>query len=560
MPKVKKVEGPFDSNGNLVSTIKLGEKHSYKAFPDSNLQASDLLNVKWAYQYDDGEITNFKNATVEAKTGFNLMKCSFPTSATGKSVTVYAYFIKPSKTVSVKASIGHSSVIIPTGHANDSSCQNCNKPITIQDLTKVFPTATDTKREQMADAFNAASASFGTNTCQQKAHFFAQVMEEVGGGITISNGESLNYKAEDLPKQFSKFRLDPTKPYHKTLNGPNALAFKYGRSIQNGNVANQEMIANIAYANRNGNGDVASGDGWKYRGKGILQITGKDKYGKINNRIDTDYPSYSTNINSNNINNLNEGTVASLAYWKEYKCQESAAKGIDRKYFDAIVDIINRATPSREDRWENLQKCIAIFKVKDCTKDKVLVNAVEIANQKGILDEMKELVDQHIPYSQSGVRDSLNNQGLKNLDCSETVGIYLFKLGVMPTLVEITTASMTTQTNFRNAIGSTNIDFVPGSDKSDFKPQRGDIFVWRKPNGVGHTGIVYHYNPTTDLVTILEAIGSIGSADEATNRANGGYATKGCSRTAVYKRTGGALATHAGWKGYFRPVNYTKKL
>ncbi|OOV20554.1 hypothetical protein [Flavobacterium sp. LM4] len=62
------------------------------------------------------------------------------------------------------------------------------------------------------------------------------------------------------------------------------------------------------------------------------------------------------------------------------------------------------------------------------------------------------------------------------------------------------------------------------------------------------------------MVTILEAIGNVGSADETANKNNGGYSGTGCSRTAVYKRLGKALSKHAGWKGYFRPKNYTKKL
>ena len=571
MAKVIKVEGPFDSNGNLVNSINLGDKYSYKATPDSVLPA-DLLRINWAYKYDNGEITNFKHAVPKIKSDLREIICSFPGKDNAKSITVYAYFIKPSDTVSVKIGIGKPTVVVTPPN---TPCPNCNKPITIDDLTKVFTSATDDKRKQMSDAFNAASKFFGTNSCQQKAQFFAQVMEEVGDSINVKAGESLNYKAEDLPVQFSKFRVDPNKPYNRNTNGPNNLALKFGRSSQNGQVANQEMIANIAYSNRNGNGDVASGDGWKYRGKGILQITGKDKYIKINNRIDSDYLAFTTNIDSDNINNLNEGTVASMAFWKEYKCQENAEKGVDRKSFDAIVDIINRGTPSRENRWKNLQKCMTIFKVNDCTKGNVNTIVAPTptptptptpapapaVNQKGILDEMKEFVDQHIPYSQDGERASLSNQGLKNVDCSETVGIYLFKLGVMPTLVAINTGLMTTEANFRKAIVSNNINFVPGSDKLDFKPQRGDIFVWRKPNTTdGHTGIVYNYNETTDLVTILEAIGNIGSADEATNKANGGFALKGCSRTSVFKRTGKALASHLGWKGYFRPVNFTKKL
>ena len=125
------------------------------------------------------------------------------------------------------------------------------------------------------------------------------------------------------------------------------------------------MIANIAYANRNGNGDVASGDGWRYRGRGIIQITGKEKYDRINTRIDSDYPEFGINIDANNINTLNEGTVASMAYWKEYGCQREAEKGISRTNFDAIVNIVNSGTSSREARWGHLQNMINIFRVNE---------------------------------------------------------------------------------------------------------------------------------------------------------------------------------------------------
>ncbi|HEX8546854.1 MAG TPA: hypothetical protein VF691_07825, partial [Cytophagaceae bacterium] len=245
----------------------------------------------------------------------------------------------------------------------NGECPRCKK-LTMEELTKVFRNASEEKKTTLMEAFNKANTKFGLNTCQQKAHFFAQVMEEVGSSINIKDGEGLNYAAEDLPKHFSRFRINPAKDYNKDTNGPNSLAYQYGRSSQNRYRANQEMIANIAYANKEDNGDVASGDGWKYRGRGILQITYKRKYTKVNRRIRSDYPEFTTIIDANNINNLNEGTVASIAYWEEYKCQQEAEKGYKRQHLDAVVNIINRGTRSRDNRWENLKKCIDIFKVR----------------------------------------------------------------------------------------------------------------------------------------------------------------------------------------------------
>ena len=87
-------------------------------------------------------------------------------------------------------------------------------------------------------------------------HFFAQTAHETGNFSTFS--ENLNYSADGLIKIFSKYFP------------ANALALGYARK--------PEQIANRVYANRMGNGDEKSGDGYKYRGRGAVQLTGKDNY------------------------------------------------------------------------------------------------------------------------------------------------------------------------------------------------------------------------------------------------------------------------------------------
>lgn len=93
-------------------------------------------------------------------------------------------------------------------------------------------------------------------TPERAAHFFAQTAHETGNFKAFS--ENLNYSADGLLSVFSK--------YFKS----SAKALKYHRK--------PEMIANLVYGNRMGNGDEESGDGWKYRGRGALQLTGKNNY------------------------------------------------------------------------------------------------------------------------------------------------------------------------------------------------------------------------------------------------------------------------------------------
>jgi len=94
------------------------------------------------------------------------------------------------------------------------------------------------------------------NTPQRIASFIAQCAHESGNFVFLT--ENLNYKAESLMKTFPK--------YFKDL----ATAKAYEKQPQ--------KIANKIYADRMGNGNEASGDGWKYRGRGLIQLTGKTNY------------------------------------------------------------------------------------------------------------------------------------------------------------------------------------------------------------------------------------------------------------------------------------------
>lgn len=109
------------------------------------------------------------------------------------------------------------------------------------------------------EALSQLLPDYEINTPQRIAAFVAQCAHE-SGGFTILK-ENLNYKPVTLRKIFGKYFID------------DAIATDYC-SQQN----KQEAIANRVYANRMGNGDEASGDGWRYAGKGLIQLTGKQNY------------------------------------------------------------------------------------------------------------------------------------------------------------------------------------------------------------------------------------------------------------------------------------------
>ncbi len=112
----------------------------------------------------------------------------------------------------------------------------------------------------------AAIDKFELKTPLRLAHFLAQCGHESGG--FRATRENLNYSAEALVKIFPK--------YFPTID----VALLYAKQ--------PEKIANKVYGNRMGNGDEASGDGFKFRGRGFIQLTGKDNYKALGTAIQQD--------------------------------------------------------------------------------------------------------------------------------------------------------------------------------------------------------------------------------------------------------------------------------
>jgi putative chitinase len=110
--------------------------------------------------------------------------------------------------------------------------------------------------DQWCDALNEILPEYSIDTPQRVAAFIAQCAHESGGFKFLK--ENLNYRAVSLRKTFPKYFPD------------DAVAAAYANKPQ--------MIANRVYANRMGNGDEHSGDGFRYCGRGLIQLTGRDNY------------------------------------------------------------------------------------------------------------------------------------------------------------------------------------------------------------------------------------------------------------------------------------------
>jgi putative chitinase len=175
--------------------------------------------------------------------------------------------------------------------------------------------------------FKAAMEYFKL-TPERAAHFFGQTAHESGNFTAFS--ENLNYSADGLKKIFSKYF-------------PGNLADLYAR--------NPEKIANRVYASRMGNGDEASGDGWKFRGRGALQLTGK-----------SNYEAFAKYLKNSNIL-VDPGLVATeysfesaLFFFDNNKLWSICDKGVTDEAILALTKRINGGTHGLADRVEKTKK------------------------------------------------------------------------------------------------------------------------------------------------------------------------------------------------------------
>ena len=181
--------------------------------------------------------------------------------------------------------------------------------------------------DEVVGIINKYRMKFGLNTDMRLAQFLAQVREEVGPEFKVIR-ESLNYKEEAVLKMWpNRVSVDQAEKYARDEDTPKA---------------NQEAIANLAYANRLGNGAADSGDGYKYRGAGCLQITGKSNFAEVQKRCIA-----KTGAEANP-DTLEGFMLFGFAYWMLMDCYKAADTGDA----DKVTAIINKHTESYAKRKE----------------------------------------------------------------------------------------------------------------------------------------------------------------------------------------------------------------
>lgn len=175
-----------------------------------------------------------------------------------------------------------------------------------------------------------AGMTFYKFTPERAAHFFAQTAHETGGFKAFS--ENLNYSADGLNKIFPKY-------------------FKNAGRDANSYARNPEKIANVVYASRMGNGDEVSGDGWKYRGRGALQLTGKANYQAFADYLKN--PAIMTNpdLVANEL-----AFESAIFFFDRNKLWDICDKGVNKDTILALTKRINGGTHGLADREEKTIK------------------------------------------------------------------------------------------------------------------------------------------------------------------------------------------------------------
>jgi putative chitinase len=179
-----------------------------------------------------------------------------------------------------------------------------------------------------------AAMTFYKLTPVRAAHFFAQTSHETGGFKAFS--ENLNYSAKGLQGTFGKYF-------------PGTLEESYARQ--------PEKIASRVYASRMGNGDEASKDGWKYRGRGALQLTGKANYEAFAKYLGK--PEIVTNPD------LVATTYAfesAMFFFDKNKLWDICDKGVSKETILALTKRINGGTHGLADREEKTFKYFGYVK------------------------------------------------------------------------------------------------------------------------------------------------------------------------------------------------------
>ncbi|MDQ8934731.1 glycoside hydrolase family 19 protein [Acinetobacter rudis] len=224
--------------------------------------------------------------------------------------------------------------------------------IRIEQMQKMWPKVAASKMQPILDELNSDLMGYKLNTSLRKAHFIAQVRQEVG--FLFSLREQVEYLRPEVLKKIGYYRTHPKQAEIDGYNGKNP--------------ANGETIANRIYDDNYRNkgfklGNVVPGDGWKYLGRGLKQLTGRDNYRDLTIMYGTLWSDEKKDFVAEPelLEQAKYAVRSAIRFWLKYKLYEIADKGATEHQVDAITAIINKGTDSYGDRRKHFIQAKKIF-------------------------------------------------------------------------------------------------------------------------------------------------------------------------------------------------------
>ncbi|MCW3110046.1 MAG: hypothetical protein JWQ09_4552 [Segetibacter sp.] len=306
---------------NNVYRLTTKTDKGYKAFFVKNVNSESFdLSVCRSFYKKKEEINSLNETNCDK---FNTMKSVKPVIRNSLDSPAFSSTIIPSS-LTTKPVIRNSLDSPALNNVNNPSKDSSTSPIVpthgtfVEKLAFIMPGAPKETLLAFANAFEKYSSEAGVNTPLRIAAFLANVGWE--SHELKSFEENLNYSADAILKTWPK--------RFKTLEDAAPFA------------RNPQKLGNRVYANRMGNGDTSSGDGWKYRERGIFYTTGKEAYEIISKSINIDLIKYPDLLATN----MDVMMQAAFYFWNRRNLNAIA----DNKDFENIVYAITGAVPPVE--------------------------------------------------------------------------------------------------------------------------------------------------------------------------------------------------------------------
>lgn len=248
----------------------------------------------------------------------------------------------------------------------NNKCPNCEKDITLEEVNKVMGDKEDQSyRIKIVDLINdyiklgkQKKKELHINTCLRKAHFLSEIATET----------SLLEK---------KLTEGNTPPYYSEANIKSLWPGKYKELKNNGKLSSvaserpQKELLNIVYGHKNGN--KGGNDGWNYRGKGLIQLTGRTNYKNASDFLKKVFPEdyVDLEVNYDKVAEIKYAVLSSIAFWEGKSIYNIADISKTKESVPNVRLLVNSYDKGNVKTQKYFENATDAFKVDQCKKDKV---------------------------------------------------------------------------------------------------------------------------------------------------------------------------------------------